>query len=354
MKAGAGLNRQVTIAMSVLVIGIIVLLQISSYLLYALLLRYQPEFLEDPQDYLPSMPEWIYMGVSTIVSVMIAVVAAGKLSRRILAPINSVAASLRQVAGGDLAARAVSSDHSIGEASQLVEDFNSMAERLQHMEQDRAFWNAAIAHELRTPVTILRGRLQGLTEGVFAPDPAQFRSLLTHVEGMGRLIEDLRIVALAGSGHLELHRVRASMADEVATVIALAGPALEQAGFAVTLQLSDAPVRCDPMRIRQALLALLENARRHATPGLLRISATVDDGLCRLWVEDEGPGIAPELAQHVFEAFQRGEQSRSRESGGSGLGLAVVGAIAKAHGGHAICRPCALGGTLFELAWPAQ
>ena len=352
MKINAGLSRQITISMSLLVLGIIVLVQISSYILYALLLRYQPEFFDDPHNYSPSMEEWVYMGVSTVCSLAIAVAVAGKLSRRILAPLNSVAQSLRRVAQGDLAARAATDDHSIGEAAQLVGDFNLMAERLQHMEQERGFWNAAIAHELRTPVTILRGRLQGFTDGVFVPDQVQFHSLLTHVEGLSRLIEDLRIVALAGSGHLELHRVQADLAREIGTVIELAGPALQAAGFQIEVQASRTPVLCDPMRVRQALLALLENARRHATPGRLRISATVADGVCSLWVEDEGPGIAPELAQHVFEAFQRGEQSRSRESGGSGLGLAVVGAIAKAHGGHAVCRPSPLGGTLFELRWP--
>lgn len=354
MKIQGGLNRQITVSMALLVLGIIVLLQISSYVLYAMLLRYQPELFADPHDYAPSVPEWIYMVVSTIISLIIALVVAGKLARRILAPLNSVAASLHSVAGGDLGARAVSSDHSIGEAAQLVQDFNRMAERLQHMEQERAFWNAAIAHELRTPVTILRGRLQGLNEGVFAPEPQQFRSLLTHVEGLSRLIEDLRIVALAGSGHLELHRVETSLADDIGAVIELAGPGLQAAGFQVSLQLTPEPVLCDPMRMRQALLALLENARRHATPGQLRISATQSGGIYRLWVEDEGPGIAPELAQHVFEAFQRGEPSRAREYGGSGLGLAVVAAIARAHGGHAVCRLSSLGGTLFELSWSSH
>ncbi len=354
MKFRMGLGRQITLSMSLLTLLIIVLLQISSSILYATLLRYQPDLFADPDNYMPTLPEWLYMGISTIIAVIIAMVAAGRLSRRILAPLNAVAASLRRVAGGDLSARAAVDDRPIGEASQLVEDFNSMAERLQHMEQERGFWNAAIAHELRTPVTILRGRLQGFTDGVFVPDQAQFRSLLTHVEGLGRLIEDLRMVALAGSGHLELHLLETALADDIATVIALAGPALQAAGFSIEVATESDTMLCDPMRMRQALLALLENARRHATPGRLRIGAAVADGMCVLRVEDEGPGIAPELALHVFEAFQRGEQSRSRESGGTGLGLAVVGAIAKAHGGQATCRPSNMGGTLFELRWPAH
>lgn len=353
MKLNAGISRQISLSMSLVALGIILLVQISSYALYAYLIRHSPEFMSgDPLDLTPTSEEVIWLVITTFISVVIAVVAAGKLSRRILAPLNAVAESLRQVAQGDLTARAPNYDHAMGEAAQLVADFNHMAERLQNMDRNRVFWNAAIAHELRTPVTILRGRLQGITDGVFVPDQAQFRNLLTHVEGLGRLIEDLRMVALAESGHLGLQKVRANLTADIETVVQLAEPWLQAAGFTLELNLTSQPVLCDPMRIRQALLALLENVRKHATPGGVRISCVVSGGFCRLRVEDEGPGIAPDLAQHVFDAFQRGEQSQQQGAAGSGLGLAVVKAIAIAHGGAALCRPSRLGGTLFEMNWP--
>lgn len=353
MKLNAGISRQISLSMSLVALGIILLVQISSYALYAYLIRHSPEFMSgDPLDMTPTSEEVIWLVITTLISVVIAVVAASKLSRRILAPLNSVAESLRQVAQGDLTARATNYDHAMGEAAQLVADFNRMAERLQNMDRNRVFWNAAIAHELRTPVTILRGRLQGITDGVFVPDQGQFRNLLTHVEGLGRLIEDLRMVALAESGHLGLQKVRVSLAGDIETVVQLAEPWLQAAGFELELNLTSQPVLCDPMRIRQALLALLENVRKHATPGLVRISCVVSGSFCRLRVEDQGPGIAPALAQHVFDAFQRGEQSQLQGAAGSGLGLAVVKAIAIAHGGQAVCRPSRLGGTLFEMNWP--
>lgn len=350
MKLNAGISRQISMSMALVALGVILLVQVSSYALYAWLIRNSPEFLSNPLDLWPTREEMYWLVATTIISVAIAVLAAGKLSRRILAPLSSVAESLRQVAQGNLTARAVPYDHAMGEAAQLVSDFNLMAERLQHMDKERAFWNAAIAHELRTPVTILRGRLQGITEGVFTPDQAQFENLLTHVEGLGRLIEDLRMVALAESGHLALQRVQASLASEALTVLHLAEPMLRAAGFHLQHQLGPELVLCDPMRIRQALLALLENVRKHATPGIVRISSNVSDGVCRLCVEDQGPGIDAALAQHVFDAFQRGEQSR-RGTSGSGLGLAVVKAIAIAHGGQASCRPSPLGGALFEISF---
>lgn len=100
-----------------------------------------------------------------------------------------------------------------------MRDFNTMAEQLQSMTREREFWNAAIAHELRTPVAILRGRLQGLAEGVFPPERALFEGLLRQVEGLTHLIEDLRVLSLNDSGHLELQREAIRLADELAVVL---------------------------------------------------------------------------------------------------------------------------------------
>lgn len=351
MKLNTGISRQIALSMALVTLGVILMVQISSYALYAWMLRNAPESLSDPYDIWPGKEEIYWLVATTVISLIIAVLAAVKLAQRILAPLHSVAQSLHRIAQGDLSARALPSHQEMGEATQLVADFNLMAERLQHMQQERSFWNAAIAHELRTPVTILRGRLQGITEGVFVPDQAQFESLLTHVEGLGRLIEDLRMVALAESGHLALQRLPTSLASEAQTVLHLMAPLLDKAGFRLELQLGEDSVLCDPMRIRQALLALLENVRKHASPGLVRIGSHVTQGVCTLYVEDQGPGIDASLAQHVFDAFQRGDAARSG-AGGSGLGLAVVKAIALAHHGQAVCLPSSLGGARFELRLP--
>jgi two-component system sensor histidine kinase AdeS len=111
---------------------------------------------------------------------------------------------------------------------------------------------------------------------------------------------------------------------------------------------------CDITRVRQALLALLDNARRYATPGRVLIEARVAEGQLHIAVEDTGPGLKEELVAHVFEAFQRGDDSRARASGGSGLGLAVVRAIAQAHGGRASYRRADNGGAIFSIAFPCN
>lgn len=353
MSMPTGLSRQILVSMTALVLGVVLLFILGSYAFYALLLWLSPESMPSAGDWLPSAPELTWIIATIGAALALAITAAIKLSRRILSPLISVADGLRQLAKGDLDARAATDDYSLGEAALLVEDFNVMAERLQRMAQEQAFWNAAIAHELRTPLTILRGRIQGLSEGVFQPDAAQFNSLSKQVEILVRLIEDLRVVGLADSGHLDLQMQETDLASDIRMVLQLFEPELRSAGLVPILDLEPRMVRCDPARIRQALLALVENARRHAVPGHLLIQAKLQDNVYRLRVEDDGPGIAADLAPHVFEAFKRGSASRTSEGSGSGLGLAVVRAIALSHGGRAICLPSPEGGTIFEISWPA-
>lgn len=352
MKEAGSLSRRIIRSIVSLALGTTLLSLLGSYAFYTVWFLLFPNSFPAPDNsnsnWLPTPLEWGWMVLTTAVALSAAILFALKLSKPIVTPLNAVTESLRQVAQGNLSVRAKIDDHSLGEAAQLVRDFNVMAERLERMERERRFWNAAIAHELRTPVTVLRGRLQGLTEGVFEPAPALFRSLLTQVEGLGRLIEDLRLVGLAEHGRLELRQELTDLAVEVTAVVRAIESNLQEAGFVVSCQLEAQQVRCDPVRMRQALLALLENALRHAVPGPLRIQVRICEGMCLLQVEDCGPGVPEPLATQIFEAFQRGEPNGR----GSGLGLAVVQAIARAHGGDVTCRPSTLGGTAFDLRWP--
>ncbi|CAM3890861.1 ATP-binding protein [Paracidovorax anthurii] len=346
-----GLSRQIARSMMAIAFSVSLLVLLTSYAFYFLWKTYWPENFSD-ESLVPTVPELLWMIGTTMAGLALAVVVAINLSKRILVPLNSVADSIRRVAQGDLAARADAGDRSLGEAALLADDFNLLAEKLQRMTQEQTFWNAAIAHELRTPVTILRGRLQGLAEGVFEPEEALFQTLLTQVDGLTRLIEDLRVVGLAESGHLDLHIREANLDEEIRDVVAFCDAALRSAGQRAVLDLQAGPVRCDPMRIRQALLALIENVRRHAVAGDVIIRTHIDGTNVLLRVEDEGPGIPEEFASQVFTAFRRNPAAQAEtDHKGTGLGLAVVAAIAHAHRGQASCRPTARGGSLFELAW---
>lgn len=351
MKPASGLRKQIIQSLAVMTLGIMFLSVFGSYAFYALATKYMPGSISE--TWVPSRVELIWIACTIIAALGLALYVGIRLSRRILTPLNSVARSLRELAQGGLDARAPMDKNALGETAQLILDFNTMAERLQQVTREREFWNAAVAHELRTPVTILRGRLQGLSEGVFSSSKEVFDGLLRQVEGLTRLIEDLRVVSLNDSGHLELQRAETRLAEDINAVIESYTAILETKGFKVNQQLDfSCRVSCDVTRICQALMALLENAVQHADPGHLTVRFYVQDKTCYLSVEDEGPGISNEAADFIFDAFRRGEPSRSRKSGGSGLGLAVVKAIIQAHGGTAICQRSDDKGTVFILAWP--
>ncbi|NEW93302.1 ATP-binding protein [Rhodopseudomonas sp. BR0M22] len=345
------LSGQITLSMSVVAAIAVLMVFVGTFIFYSIYMTWFPPP-PGPPPLLPEAPDFILIAIFLLLGLAIAIHAALRLTRRILAPLNSLAEGARKIAAGDLTARAVPGDRSLGETAQLVDDFNAMAQRLQDVAQSMASWNAAIAHELRTPLTILRGRLQGLTDGVFEPSDELFRSLLAQVENLSRLVDDLRVVTLSDSQRLDMRVEPTDLASEVEQAVEAMRPALEGAGFSVQMTTEPVTLPCDGPRIRQALLALLENARRYATPGVIEIRMTLETSEVAIAVEDEGPGLSAEFAARAFDAFARAEPSRSRQFGGSGLGLSVVRAIAEAHGGHARYSTSENGGSVFEIVFP--
>ncbi|TCW86872.1 two-component sensor histidine kinase [Burkholderia sp. SRS-46] len=355
MSAHNRLSRQIVLSMGLASVTTTLIVVAGAFIAYGLLFTVSPPPPSSGRAIdllIPNTSDYLIFVALLMTGLLVAVVVATRLARRILKPLNSLAESARRIAAGDLAARAIPGDRSLGETALLVDDFNAMAKRLQGMTAEMTAWNAAIVHELRTPLTILRGRLQGLKDGVFTPDEALFRGLLHHVEGLSRLVDDLHIVTLQDIGRLEMNIQPTDIALEVQSAVDSVGDALHEAGFSVELATVPVVLQCDGARIRQALHALLDNARRYAVPGKLRIELAVLASSVALRVEDEGPGLSPEFARHAFDPFTRADVSRSRQFGGSGLGLSVVRAIAQAHNGHARYRPSGTGGSVFELDIP--
>lgn len=337
MKPFKGLGRQVALSMGLgAVIGVLAS-YLGIYLLYLTAFNFFPSLM--PQDCegtpLPTATELIVLAAIALLVLLIVVTMALRLAGRIIAPLDSVAGAARRIAKGDLGARAEADDELPGEAALLVSDFNSMAARLEATAKDIVIWNAQIAHELRTPLTILRGRLIGLIDGVFAPDEMLFRRLLGQVDGLSRLVEDLRVVSLVDSGQLRLERRKVDVAREVADLAGLVEPGLVQAGFTLVTSMNAGHAFLDMTRIRQALLALVDNAQRHAEPCELRIEVVIQESEVGIRVVDRGPGLPEQFEKDAFKLFARGTQSGENIKPGSGLGLSVVHAIAKAHGGSA-------------------
>ncbi|ALN75021.1 ATP-binding protein [Aureimonas sp. AU20] len=350
MRLPAGLSRQILLAMSAITVVASLVVFFGTYLAYIVIMVFYPRL--DTGDEWLTVTDLAILSAAILIALPIAAVIALRLARRILQPLETVVQGARRIAGGDLTARAEAGDRSLGETASLVDDFNIMAQRLEDMAADMAVWNATIAHELRTPLTILKGRLQGIIDGIFEPDERSLRGLVLQVDNLARLVEDLRTVTLADSGHLDLRIEPVRLAGGVAEMAELLAPDLKAEGLELRLELTDICVQADAARIRQALLALVTNARRHAVRGAITLSLRASEDEAILGVADEGPGLPAEMATRVFEPFVRGDPVRSRELGGNGLGLSVVRAIVEAHGGRLRYRPSPAGGALFEMALP--
>lgn len=345
MIRGAGLGRKIAVRMALVTLCGFAIAALCAFFLYIWVFENHPNAVAPPGDWVPQTIDYLAIAASLGVAILIALVAGEQLARRIVLPLNALAEAARRIADDDLTARAVVDDRSLGEVAVLVDDFNRMAGRLEGLAKGMVDWNASIAHELRTPVTILKGRLQGVADGVFEADDRTLTSLLRQVDGLARLVEDLRIVSLADSGHLDLRLEFVDLAEVVGDLREAVEAGLIAAGFTVDWRLDPVLLACDPTRMRQAALALIENARAHATPGPLVIRTEAAAGLARFSVQDSGPGVPAGSEAAVFQPFHRARA----QTPGSGLGLAVVRAVAEAHGGRAHLSPGAAGGSVFVI-----
>ena len=276
--------------------------------------------------------------------------------RAITRPIDQLTRAAHQLAQGDLSARVAVDDHparlGADELSELGTAFNVMADHLQQSEQVRRDMTADIAHELRTPLAVMRGNLEAMQDGVYPLDVEHLTPVLNQVTLLTRLVEDLRTLALAEAGQLPLNKRPADLAALLReTLTSFESQATAQQ---VTLQseiAADLPsIEIDPDRVRQTIGILISNALRYTPPqGSITVAARSDRASVTIEVADTGSGIAPDDLPYVFDRFYRADKSRSRESGGSGLGLAIARSIVEAHGGSIAARSEAGQGTTISL-----
>ncbi|AYM60683.1 ATP-binding protein [Agrobacterium fabrum] len=296
----------------------------------------------------------ITLGLLLGIGILTASILGWRLARYVTEPLKSVASAARTIARGDFSARAVLPRRSFGEAGELVSDFNLMAERLERAETELKYSNSAIAHELRTPLTILRGRLQGLLDGAFQPTPQLYHRLIAHVDDLGGIVEELRTLALSNAGQLDLQYSRLDLASEVAAAADSMEDDLSIAGSLVVRRLKPAVTMADKPRLRQAIVALLDNCRRYAPHSTVYLETWQDKDYVYFRCTDTGPGLADESRNRAFERFWRADDSRNRVSGGSGLGLPIVKAIMQTHGGDAVILPTEGRGFSIDLRLPRR
>lgn len=273
-----------------------------------------------------------------------ALVASIVISRRLTQPITALAAANRRLARGDLGARvAVDTNDELGE---LAIRFNDMAAALTNVEQRRMHLIGDIAHELRTPIAILRGYLEGLSDGVVEPSPALWPQLQTETGRLARIVEDLQELSRLESGRAMLTRAPVAVEDLIDESVAALALGFRDKGVTLRKEIpAGLPlVLADAGRAVQVLINLLSNALR-STPadGQVVVSASDEVLAVRITVRDTGIGISREHLPFLFDRFYRVDPARSRALGGSGIGLAIVKALIEAQDGNIRAESAGLG-----------
>lgn len=266
--------------------------------------------------------------VPALFLIVIAALVIARTLRRAAAPIGDVMDAANRLASGDYTARVEA--RGSGEVRQLIDSFNAMAERLHASEGQRRALLAEVAHELRTPLSIMQGQVEGMLDGVYPRDDEHLEPVVAGTRRMTRLLEDLQTLSTAQAGALRLHREPTDARRLMQEVREAFAPRAAARGVAFTTAVDDlSQLDVDPVRLRQVLDNLVANALRF-TPG--GGSVTVigrRDGAAALFsVRDTGSGIAPAQLPYLFERF-----TKSADSHGSGLGLAIAKSLVESHGG---------------------
>jgi two-component system sensor histidine kinase BaeS len=241
------------------------------------------------------------------------------------------------------------------ELAQLARDFNILAATLGTAQHARQQWIADIAHELRTPLAVLRAEIESLEDGVRPLDTVAVNSLGHETSRLSRLVEDLHTLSMSDLGALSYHKEPTDLAEAINDVVDAQRRVIEDTGLQIKMALDDgARVLADETRLSQVFANLLQNNLRYTDkPGVIDISLRRQGEHVLVNWEDTGPGVPAQDLPRLTERLYRVESSRSRAGGGSGLGLAIARAIVEGHGGRLTACASRLGGLAIEIALPA-
>lgn len=277
--------------------------------------------------------------LSSLAAALLALLVGSLLFRQIIAPVRAVTRAAQRIAAGDLKQRiSVKTNDEIG---QLARTYNQMADALAHDRQLRQNMVADIAHELRTPLSVIQGNLEAMLDGVLPASPEEIASLRDESALLARLVSDLRLLSLAEAGQLKLEKVQIDLGELALHVLASFRPQAESCQVELSSKISEnlPQIALDTDRINQVLHNLLENALRHTPSGGKVTLRVIFEGKAagrqaRVEITDTGDGITREDLPYVFDRFYHADKFRNRASGGSGIGLAVVKQLIEAHGGR--------------------
>ena len=294
------------------------------------------------------------LGAAALIAVLVALALGALLARLVTRPVRDLTNAARQIASGELGQQVPV--RSRDELGLLASQFNAMSADLARATELRQRMTADIAHDLRTPLTVIAGYLEALRDEGLRPTPARFTAMYDETQVLLRLVEDLHTLSLADAGELVLRRQRVDPAQLLARVAQTYGDVAARAGVELHVEVaSGLPLLdVDAEQLTRALGNLVSNALRYTPPGgQVTLRAERAPGGVALVVADTGIGIAAEHLPNLFERFYRADASRHQVAGGSGLGLAIVRSIIEAHGGEVAVRSTVGKGTTFTGTLPA-
>lgn len=265
---------------------------------------------------------------------------------------RSMALATRRLTEGDYSTRL----HEQGrdELSRLSRDFNVLAATLEASREARSRWVSDIAHELRTPLAVLRGEIEAMQDGIRRLDQDSLHSLAQEVGQLERLVADLRLLSQSDAGALEVQLAPLDLAESLADRLDEAEGWITDSGITLKTHIQgEAWIRGDVQRLRQLWNNLLDNTCAYTrSPGRLKVSLAAASRGVRVTWEDSAPGVPEGELERLTERLYRVEGSRNRASGGSGLGLSIAAALVKAHGGEMHPSSSLLGGLCWTLTFP--
>lgn len=293
-----------------------------------------------------------YLIQATVVAMVLAIALSYLLTRKALRPLREMAEVTRRIAAGDYAARVKVDTRD--EVGRLGEAFNGMSDSLERLESLRRRMVDDIAHELRTPLTNLRGYLEGVSDGVVPPSKETYGILQDEIMRLVRLVEDLQQLTKADAARAYLERTEVDLAGLIGQALEIDRPRFEARGISVATDFDPqtGTVRADRDKLVQVLRNLIQNAWQYTPQGgrFRIVTARRAEGIT-VTLANSGPEIPTGDLAHLFERFYRPERSRSRDSGGAGIGLAIVKELVEAHGGT-VGVESADGETSFRVILP--
>ncbi|MBN1316499.1 MAG: HAMP domain-containing protein [Anaerolineales bacterium] len=289
-----------------------------------------------------------------LISIAIALLLGTLLARTITRPMRELTRATRAMAQGEL--EQCVSIRSQDEMGELASSFNQMSADLARANRLRREMTADIAHDLRSPLAVIRGYAEALRDGDLPPTQETFQVIYQEVEQLNRLVDDLRTLSLADAGELALNRVAVQPRYLLERAASAHTPRANQSGIKLQVEEEEnvSQVLVDPERIAQVLDNLVTNAIRYTGgKGCITLSAGQHDHSVYLSVQDTGPGITPEDIPRVFDRFYRGDSARQTDEGESGLGLAIAKSLVELHGGTISVQSNPGEGTTFTILLPS-